>query len=343
MKILVGMSGGIDSSFAAMKLKAEGHEVAGAVLVMHEYTDTRAAKEVCSRLDIPLYEVDCRQQFTDYVKTDFIYEYSHGRTPNPCIICNQNVKFRCLYDEAMRLGFDAIATGHYARIAEREEDGVRRLAFTRSADQAKDQTYMLYRLDQDIMRALILPLADENKEEVRARVIEKGIVPDTISESQEICFIPDNNYVGFIEEHIGPSREGSFVDELGKPLGKHKGIVHYTIGQRKGLGISLGYRAFVSHIDPLSGDITLTREGLPIKKVVLENSVYSGMAEPGHEASREVLVKLRYRAPLVEATAHFRTGGVIILELRKAVASVAPGQSAVLYDGDVVLAGGIIS
>ncbi len=342
MKILVGMSGGIDSSFAAMKLKAQGHEVAGAVLIMHEYTDIDAARRVCEKLDIPLYEIDCRQAFDDNVKADFVYEYSNGRTPNPCIRCNQTVKFRRLYEEAIRLGFDRIATGHYARIVERMEGSVRRLAFTRSLDTGKDQTYMLYRLEQDILQKLVLPLSDEIKENVRERVVEQGIVPDSISESQEICFIPNKDYVTYLEERLGAFDEGDFVDDTGKVLGRHKGIVNYTIGQRKGLGIALGYRAFVSDIDPITNKVTLTRDGIPISRVILEDVVYSGMCKPNDGQRMDALVKLRYRAPLVKATVSFLQDGVIILDLHQPVMSVAPGQSAVIYDGDIVIAGGII-
>ena len=342
MKILVGMSGGIDSSFAALKLIEQGHEVSGAVITMHEHTDLEPARSVASKLGIPLYEIDGRQLFSRFVKKNFLEEYASGRTPNPCIVCNREVKFKLLREFALSFGFDKIATGHYARIVERVDNGELRLAFAESLDEGKDQTYMLYRLGQDVLSMLVLPLYDEVKSNVASRVIEKGIVPQDIEESQEICFIPDNDYVGYIERKIGSMPEGDFVDEDGKILGKHKGIIHYTVGQRKGLGISLGYRAFVSKIDGEKNTVTLSKEVVPTSNVEVKQLVYSGMAEPKKETSLEVFVKLRYRAVKVKAVAHFKGDDSCRLELCEPFGLVAPGQSAVLYKDGVVIAGGFI-
>ena len=342
MKILVGMSGGIDSSFAALKLMEEGHQVAGAVILMHEHTDLSSARSAAAKLGIPLYEIDGRDLFAINVKANFVDEYREGRTPNPCIICNREVKFRILCDFARENGFDKIATGHYAKIVEITDNGEKRFAFAESLDEGKDQTYMLYRLGQDILSMLVLPLYDEVKTNVTARVIEEGIVPENIGESQEICFIPDNNYVGYIEKTLGSFAEGNFIDEQGNILGKHKGIIHYTVGQRKGLGIALGYRAFVSRIDKDNNTITLSQEATPTKRVEVNKLIYSGMSEPKTSITKEVLVKLRYRAKKVKAIAHFHSDDTCSLELLEDFGLVAPGQSAVLYSDGMVIAGGFI-
>lgn len=342
MKILVGMSGGIDSSFAALKLMEQGHQVAGAVILMHEHTDSQPARSAAEKLGIPLYEIDGRDLFAENVKRNFVEEYAKGRTPNPCIVCNREVKFRLLCDFARKNGFDKIATGHYAKIVERIDDGEHRFGFAESLDGDKDQTYMLYRLGQDILSMLVLPLFDEVKTNVTARVVEEGIVPENIGESQEICFIPDNNYVGYIENMLGSFNEGNFIDEQGNILGRHKGIIHYTVGQRKGLGIALGYRAFVSKIDRDNNTVTLSKEIEPTQMVDVEKMIFSGMTEPKTPTSTEVHVKLRYRAKKVKAIAYFHGDDTCRLELCEHFGLVAPGQSAVLYKGGVVIAGGFI-
>lgn len=342
MKILVGMSGGIDSSFAALKLMEQGHQVAGAVILMHEHTDPQPARSAAEKLGIPLYEIDGRDLFAENVKQNFVEEYAKGRTPNPCIVCNREVKFRLLCDFARKNGFDKIATGHYAKIVERIDNGEKRLAFAESLDEGKDQTYMLYRLGQDVLSMLVLPLFDEVKTDVTARVVKEGIVSDNIGESQEICFIPDNNYARYIENMLGKFTEGNFIDEQGNILARHKGIIHYTVGQRKGLGISLGYRAFVSKIDRDNNTVTLSKEVSPTQIVEVEKIIFSGMKEPIAPTSTEVLVKLRYRANKVKAIAHFGGDDTCRLELCEHFGLVAPGQSAVIYKDGTVIAGGFI-
>lgn len=342
MRILVGMSGGVDSTYAAKKLLSQGHEVVGAVLVMHDYTDVKSAEEAARRVGIPLVTVDCRRAFSDIIEKYFIDEYVRGRTPNPCIVCNREVKFRFLCDYATANGFDRIGTGHYARVTERTEGGVTRYAVSRAADLSKDQTYMLYRLPEDVLSMLVLPMGDEIKSEVKARAESLGITDGGQKESQEICFIPDNNYASYIEKARGKSREGNFVDTDGNILGRHKGVIHYTVGQRKGLGISLGERAFVSRIDPERNEITLSREGSVTDTVEISDCVYSGIAQLPVGASREVTVKVRYLAPLVKATLTALEGNRAVIKLHAPVRSVAPGQSVVAYDGDTVLVGGFI-
>ena len=232
MKILVGISGGVDSAFAAKRLIEEGNCVEGAILKMHEYTEISAAEEVAENIGIPLHVIDCTAAFDNIIRKNFVEEYLAGRTPNPCIKCNETVKFRFLYDYAMANGFDAIATGHYARVTKVDHGGKVGYALSVADDNRKDQTYMLYRLPQEIIEDLILPLGDISKEEVRLIAAERGINAAERPDSQEICFLPNGNYSDYIESVAGKCPAGDFVDDRGNILGKHKGIIHYTVGQR---------------------------------------------------------------------------------------------------------------
>ncbi|MBE6532383.1 MAG: tRNA 2-thiouridine(34) synthase MnmA [Ruminococcaceae bacterium] len=337
MKILVGISGGVDSAYAALKLKSEGHEVEGAVLIMHEYTEIEAAREAATSVGILLHEIDCHSSF-ECIKENFVSEYISGRTPNPCIICNERVKLKVLYDFAMENGFDAIATGHYANVV--ENDGRYALAFPK--DMKKEQTYMLYRLPQSILSRLYLPLSEETKEEIRKNTDAVGLSVAKRADSQEICFLPDGNHTEYIESKAGKSSEGDFVDQNGKILGKHKGIIHYTVGQRKGLGISLGERVFVTDINPQSNTITLAQSISGSTEIHLTDMVYSGMAKPENDETVELFVKLRYTAPLVKTRAILYPDGTATLTFDKPEKS-APGQSAVLYKDGVVMCGGFIN
>ena len=258
MRILLGLSGGFDSAYAALKLKKQGHEVSGAILIMHEYTDVAGAESCAEKLGIPLYTIDCSEVFNSVVKTNFVDEYKNARTPNPCILCNERVKFRCLYDFAIENGFDAIATGHYANVQEIENGEEMRYTVSAAADQSKDQTYMLYRLPQDILSKLVLPMGDEMKSELRANAPEELVSVSEKAESQEICFIPDGDYASYIEALTGVFPKGNFVDDEGRLLGTHNGIIRYTVGQRKGLGVSASSRLFVTDIDPVKNEIKLS-------------------------------------------------------------------------------------
>ena len=336
MKILVGISGGVDSAFAAKKLMLEGHDVEGAVLVMHQHTEVDAAREAAESVGIKLHEIDCTTAFEE-IKKNFVNEYINARTPNPCIICNERVKFRILFDFAMANGFDAIATGHYARLV--VSDG--RYALAMPEDSRKEQTYMLYRLPQEILSKLVLPLAEGTKSEIRSIAEEQGISAANREDSQEICFLPEGNHTEYIESVAGKCPEGDFVDSQGKILGRHKGIIHYTVGQRKGLGISLGERAFVTEIDPITNRVTLSPNMAGKTTVNLSDVVYSGMPSPNEETEVTLDVKLRYTAPLVKATAHLYPDGRATLTLASSQ-KFAPGQSAVLYRDGVVMLGGFI-
>ena len=332
------MSGGVDSTYSALKLIREGHEVEGCVLVMHEYTDVDAAKRGAQELGIPLRVVDCRGDFDRAVKPYFVNEYLKARTPNPCIVCNPEVKFKQLCRIAREEGFDAVATGHYARVINKGGH----YAVAVAADASKDQSYMLARLPEDVLSMLVLPLADEIKTDVRADASKSALSSSASRDSQEICFLPDNDYPTFIESVSGKSPPGSFIDAEGRILGEHNGIIRYTVGQRKGLGIALGARAFVTEISPENNTVRLSLTPALTDTVLLSDTVYSGTDVPTPNAEIRVSVKLRYKAPRVNATARIGENGRLILALDEPALSVTPGQAAVLYDGDTVIACGFI-
>lgn len=341
MKILLGLSGGVDSTYAALKLKSEGHEVEGAVVLMHEYTEISAAEESAASLGIRLHVIDAKADFENIVKQNFVSEYLNARTPNPCVICNSEVKFIKLLEYADSNGFDMIATGHYAGVVKLCDGSGERYAVKRGLDTKKDQTYMLWRLPQTVLSRLVLPLSDMMKSEIREGSRSAGLAAADRGDSQEICFLPHGNYAEFIESKVGASKKGSFIDEAGNVLGEHKGIVRYTVGQRRGLGISASSRIFVTKIDPVLNTVTLSPNDSFATRVSVSGIVYSGMSPLWDGEQREVSVKLRYAAKPTEATVKF-FGDRAEIMLSEPHRAVTPGQSAVFYDGDLLLAGGFI-
>ena len=341
MRILLGLSGGVDSTYAALALKEAGHDVEAAVLMMHEYTSIDEAQESADSLGIPLHVIDVRDEFEKIVKSNFVSEYTNARTPNPCVVCNSEVKFFYLLKYATENGFDRIATGHYAGIKKFSEKDGEYYAVCRGADAKKDQTYMLWRLDQKILSKLVFPLESFMKSDVREKTRDGGLSAAERPDSQEICFLPDGNYAEYIESVNGKSERGNFVDDNGKVLGEHKGIIHYTIGQRRGLGISSTSRIFVTDIDPKTNTVTLSNNDSYANYVKISGIVYSGMRKPDGVCERTLSVKLRYSAPPVSARAVF-SGNEAEIFLDTPVRAVTPGQSAVMYDGDILTAGGFI-
>ncbi len=342
MKILLGMSGGFDSTYSAVKLLEEGHSVEGAILVMHEYTDVDSARTACEKLGIPLHVIDCKAEFETIVKSNFVNEYKNARTPNPCIICNREIKFKYLYEYAMSHGFNRIATGHYAKISEREIDGKKRYTLIPAADTKKDQSYMLSRLDEKILSVLIFPLANEVKEELRARVSATDMPHKSKKDSVEICFIPDNDYVGYIEERAGKFPIGDFIDGEGRVIGQHKGIIHYTVGQRKGLGISLGKRAFVSEINDKDNTVRLSENARTDKSCTLSSVVYMG--HDGLKIGQEIRasVKVRYTKDSEPANIRCTEEGRLEIIFDSPIGFITPGQTAVIYLDGAVFASGFI-
>lgn len=339
-KILLGMSGGIDSTYAVGELRRQGYEVFGAFLKMTEESETASAIRAAEVLNVPLTIVDCTERFRNIVIENFLSEYAKARTPNPCIVCNRFVKIAVLCETAKAMGIPKVATGHYAKIGFDEES--KRYCVCRAADPRKDQSYMLWRLTQEQLSMLEFPLGSLLKSEIKEKAQKMALPNADTPESQEICFIPSDDYVSYIEERKGKFPKGNFVDESGKTLGRHEGIIRYTVGQRKGLGISLGKPAFVMAIDPLLHTVTLTSDESRIFTDALDCSELNFMAlAPGDYEAVSGEGKIRYAAKPEEAFARVQNGGARISFSRR-VRAVTPGQSVVFYRDGKILFGGMI-
>ncbi len=338
MKILLGMSGGVDSAFSAELLKAEGHEVEGAVLKMHGFTDVEGAKRAADKAGIKLHIIDCAEAFEKNVVSYFVSEYACGRTPSPCTVCNRTVKVELLVRFAEENGFDRAATGHYAHIG--EQDG--RYFIMDGADERKNQSYMLWALSQEQIKKLVFPLGGLLKSDIRERARRLGIESAGKSESQDICFLPNRGYAEFVEKRLGKSPEGNFIDEGGKVLGRHKGIINYTVGQRRGLGIALGERMFVSAINVEDNTVTLQNASADgTRSAVLTDMNYQLMSEDKAFGEHNVLVKIRYAAKPVPARLVINESEATLL-FDAPIKAVTPGQSAVMYRDGKILCGGRI-
>ena len=343
-RLLIGMSGGLDSTYAALRLKECGCSVEGAVLRMSDETDLTAARIAAEQVGIPLHIIDARETFENRVKRYFAEAYAKGETPNPCAVCNRYVKVALLCDFAEENGFDHVSTGHYARILQDPDSG--RYYAARADDRKKDQSYMLWGLTQRQLSMLVTPLASMDKQEIRRAAAEYGLAAAEAKESQDICFLPDGNYVPFVEKRLGSFPEGDFVDETGKVVGRHKGIIRYTVGQRKGLGIALGHPVFVTEIDPAENRVYLAPSGAEYADTLTVNGLNFQRAEeqtlvPG----LRTLVKIRYAAQPAPAVIRSFRDGVLTAVFDTPQRAVTPGQSAVFYDaedGGSVLFGGQI-
>ncbi len=340
MRILLGMSGGVDSTYAGALLLQEGHDVEAAVLVMSDHTDTGAALQSCEDLGIKLNIIDAHKVFEEKVIEDFVVQYSKARTPNPCVMCNRYVKVKLLCDYAKENGFDKVATGHYCNI--KEENG--RYFVSMGRDLRKDQSYMLWQLTQEELSMLYTPLYRLYKEEIYSFTREKGFAAAQSKESQEICFIPDNDYAAFIEKRIGKFPEGDYIDADGNVVGRHKGIIHYTIGQRKGLGLAMKVPVFVTEIDPVANTVKVEPSGSEMRSSFKADSLNFQMTEPpcdGEIREEEYLVKIRYSAKPAKAIVRYsnKMAEVTFDEPQRAV---TPGQSSVFYDGQNIAFGGFI-
>lgn len=346
MKTLIGMSGGVDSAVTAA-LVSKKCDSAGITLKLYDgdNPDLKAkfdreaqdAADVCQKLGISHSVLDLKTNFYDCVIKYFIDEYIHGRTPNPCIPCNIYIKFGAMLDYAQKNGFDSIATGHYARV---EKFGDRYL-LKKALDNTKDQSYVLYGLNQDQLSKTVLPLGDYTKAQAREFAEEMKLCVARKSDSQDICFVPDGDYAAFIERSLGISFAcGNYLDLNGNVLGKHKGVIHYTIGQRKGLGIALGKHAFVLNKNADTNEITLgDEEHLFYKQVEVSGvNIIAADSLDGIRAAG----KLRYRHTEQPCVIHQIGKDSVVLEFDTPQRAPSPGQAAVFYDGDIVLGGGVI-
>jgi len=338
-RVMLALSGGVDSSVCVSLLKEAGYEVLAVVMKMSDAHDgtVSAAQRVADDLNIPLTILDLKEEFEEQVIKPFLNDYQNARTPNPCIICNPNVKFKYLLKTADEQDCDYIATGHYARIS--EKDG--RFFITRAKSTARDQSYMLYRLPQEILKRLLLPLGEFEKDEVREIASSNLISSANAPDSQENCFIPDNDYAKYIIEHGGENKIGNFISPDGKILGKHKGIIHYTIGQRKGLGVALGEPVFVDKIDPVTADVSLVFKGGQMRdKITAKNCVF--MMKEALNEPVFAHVKIRSAAKEQEAKITPLEDNRVLIEFTSPVSAPAPSQSAVFYIDGGVLGGGFI-
>jgi tRNA-specific 2-thiouridylase len=351
-KVVVGMSGGVDSSVTAYLLKEQGYDVIGVTMqVWQEDEEYEAAEGGCCslsavedarrvayKLDIPFYVMNFKDIFKKNVIDYFIDEYMEGRTPNPCVACNKYIKFDALLKKAMDLGAEYVATGHYATI-EKVED---RYLLRRSEDDRKDQTYALYNLTQFQLAHTLMPCGLYKKDKIREIAKEIGLLVHNKKDSEEICFIPDNDHGSYIKKQVpGKVREGYFVDKQGNILGKHKGIVYYTIGQRKGLGIALGTPVFVTDINPLTNTVVLGSEEDIFKTELIAKDI-NFIPFDKLEDTMEVMAKIRYSAKPEKAWITPLEDGRVKVKFENKQRAITKGQSVVFYDKGYLVGGGII-
>ena len=350
-KVIVGMSGGVDSAVCAYLLQKEGYDVCGVTLRTWESMEGNEsrcceiddARNIADLLNIPFHTYNCIKEFDEIVAKPFVNDYINGFTPNPCIECNRRVKWAGMIHMADVLEADFVATGHYASIKKLDNG---RLTVKCATHAAKDQTYMLYRLTQEQLKRTLMPLGTLSKEEVRQIAKDAKIPVADKPDSQEICFITEGTYADYIENNTSETLkgEGNFVDEAGNILGKHKGIIHYTVGQRKGLGIAFGHPIFVKEIRPETNEVVLSEE-----EALFSNEIYVNklnfLSIDGIKKGEEIpaKVKIRYRHAGDKAILSLKDDDTLRIVFENKVRAATPGQSAVFYDdNDCVIGGGII-
>ena len=353
-KVMVAMSGGVDSSVAAALLKEEGFDVCGATLKLFageddaesatrtccSLSDVEDARRVAHRMGFEHFVFNFKDDFRHCVMDKFVEAYLHGETPNPCIDCNRYIKFSKLLARARLLENEYIATGHYARIEYDAERG--RWLMKKAADKSKDQTYVLYAMTQDEMAHTLLPLGGLTKAEVRAMAEARGLVNARKPDSQDICFVPDGDYAAFIERTTGKrAQAGDYIDTQGHVLGRHAGVIRYTIGQRKGLGVTFGEPRYVVAKDAAANTVTLGRHEELFSDMLVAKDVNWIMIEALTEPM-QVRAKARYKQPEVEATISPLDGGRVLCRFAEPQRAVARGQAVVFYQGDCVVGGGTI-
>ncbi len=340
-KVLVAMSGGVDSSAAALVMQNAGYIIGGGTMNLCGKSDeAKDAQRVCEQLGVPHHLFEMTKQFNENVVEPFIFEYMAGQTPNPCIFCNKKMKFGAFLEKAIALGYNSVATGHYAKIEKNEKTG--RYEIKKAKDYEKDQSYVLYMLTQEQLSRIHLPLGNYSKAEIRNICEEKKLVTAKKSDSQDICFVPDGDYAAFIERHTGiKASKGKYTDINGNVLGEHKGVINYTIGQRKGLGIALGKHAFVLSKDAKTNTVVLGDAQHLFKSTVYVRDVNLVSVEK-IEDGMLALVKLRYKHTESPAKLFNCEDGKIRVEFYEPQRAPSAGQSAVFYNNDTVIGGGII-
>ncbi|MFA5104711.1 MAG: tRNA 2-thiouridine(34) synthase MnmA [Candidatus Margulisiibacteriota bacterium] len=348
-KVLMAMSGGVDSSVSAAILKQKGYDVIGITMeIWPKQVDDFGgccsasavddAKRVAAKIKIPHYVLNLREEFKKFVIDDFVQEYRNGRTPNPCIRCNKHIKFDLLLKKADELGADFVATGHYAVIVK----GKKMYELRKASDKNKDQSYFLYDFPQEALKRVLFPLGKMTKAKTRQLAKKLGLSVADKKDSQEICFIENNNYGAFVSENSQePIKPGPIYSADGTGLGMHKGIIYYTVGQRKGLGIPFGKPFYVTRIDPAHNAIIVGDESETYgKTLVAENVRWTSIAPPKEKFSAKA--KIRYMNEETEAQITPLEDGLLSVSFKKPVKAITPGQSVVIYKNDTVLGGGII-
>ena len=354
-KVVVGMSGGVDSSVAACLLKEQGYDVIGVTMQIWQEEEPEQVEEnggccglsavddarrVAWSLDIPYYVMNFRKEFKECVMDYFVDEYLHGHTPNPCIACNRYVKWEALLARSMEIGADYIATGHYARVMQLPNG---RYTIQNSVTAAKDQTYALYNLTQEQLSCTLMPVGAYTKDEIRQIAESHGLEVAKKKDSMEICFIPDNDYAGFIERNVeevpGP---GNFVDMDGNVIGRHKGITHYTVGQRKGLNLAMGRPVFVTEIRPETNEVVIgDNEDVFSDRLICGN--VNWMAVDGlHGEEKTVMAKIRYSHKGAPCVIRELEDGRVECRFETPQRAITPGQAVVFYENDYVFGGGTI-
>lgn len=352
-KVVVGMSGGVDSSVAAWLLKEQGYDVIGVTMQIWQDEDPDTtqsnggccglsavddARRVAAALGIPYYVMNFKKEFKAYVMDDFACEYYLGHTPNPCIRCNRYVKWEALLNRCLALGADYIATGHYARVVQLE-NGRYALA---AAPSSKDQTYALYNLTQEQLSHTLMPVGTYTKDEIRSFAQNIDIRVSKKPDSQDICFIPDGKYHEFLEVYTGRTvSHGNFVDREGRVLGQHEGITHYTIGQRKGLGLSLGHPAFVTEIRPETNEVVIGGNADVFHNALTARQLNFMAIDCPSEPIR-VMAKVRYAHQGAWCTVTVTGEDEVLCVFDEPVRAITPGQAVVFYDGEIVVGGGVI-
>ncbi len=347
-KVIVGMSGGVDSAVAAYLLKDAGYDVIGVTLRTWLSSDGKEsrcceiedARRVAWNIDIPYHTFNCIADFERYVTEPFVREYANGRTPNPCTGCNRYVKWDRMLHAAKVMQAEYIATGHYANVV-RLENG--RYTFRKADHAEKDQTYMLYRLTQEQIASTLMPLGKYSKDEVRDIARKAGLPVSEKPDSQEICFVTEGGYADYIKENTKEELKGpgNFVDEDGNVIGVHKGIIHYTVGQRKGLGLALGYPAYVKQINPETNEVVIAgEESLYSRKIVCRDLNFMSIPEPKNGEEISCNVKIRYQHAGQAARICMKGNDILEIIFDEPVRAATPGQDAVFYDETGCLIGG---